>query len=159
MRDLTNEERVQFEQRQAGLDAFVQEGMEVLGEFMNRLELPEPYMVLRNAERYLSPVDSWMRDQVVSSQDRGWIITRIGYFIGELFNQRLGGYWFVEIHPDSPFFLQYVVGRFTGVPSLNARISPFAIAANYVDQPVGRSLSAMTTRVEDQLRQCTSEGV
>src|SRR5262249_1052712 len=145
------------EQRQANLDTFVQEGMEALSNFINRLELPEPYMVLRNAQRYLGPVASWMRDQVIAPEDRIWVITRLGYFIGELLNQRLGGYWLVEKHPDSPYFLQYVVGHFTSLPSLNARISPFALAANYVDQPPGRNLTAVIDRTEEQLRRCTAQ--
>jgi hypothetical protein len=152
MRELTTEERVRLETLQSRLDAFVQEGMEALVEFVNRLELPEPSMVLRNAGAYSSPLDLFMRNQIIMPEDRVWIITRIGYFVGEFLSQRLGGYWFVDKHPDSAYFLQYVVGEFTSLRSLNARISPFALAAYYVDEPPGRSLAAVLARAEDQLR-------
>ena len=157
MRDLTEEERGLLERRRAGLDTFIQESFPVLVDFMERLELPQPHMVLREAEKYLPPVDSWMRSQVVTPKDRIWILTRIGYFIGELLNQRLGGCWFLDEDPQSPYFSQYVVGQFTRVPNTYARISPFALAAHYVDQPPGRSLSDLMTRAEDELHQCTQE--
>ncbi len=157
MRELTEEERGILERRRSGFDAFFQESRPVLVDFMDRLELPEPHMVLRDAERYLLPVDSWMKSQVVMPEDRIWILTRIGYFIGELLNQRFGGYWFLDEDPQSPYFSQYVVGQFTGVPNPYARISPLALAAYYVDQPPGRSLSDLLTGAEEELRQRTQE--
>jgi hypothetical protein len=153
MRKLTTEERGRLEQRQAGLDPFVREGLEFLVDFVNHLGVPEPAKVLRHAESYIQPVDLWLEDQVVAPEDRVWIIARIGYFIGEVLNQRLGGDWFVDTHPDSPYFAQYVVGEFTGLSDPSTRISPFGVAANYVDQPPRRSLSAVIERVVAQLRQ------
>lgn len=153
MRELTLEEQNRLEELERGLHDFVQVALDALGNFMERLELPQPYMVLQDAGAYLSALDSWMREQIVAPDDRIWILTRVGYFLGELLNQRFGGHWFVDDHPASPYFLQYVVGRFTQLPNRHARISPFALAANYVDLSPGRSLSAVVARVEEQLRQ------
>lgn len=153
MRGLTVEERGRLEELQLDLDAFVQEGFEVLGGFIDRLGFPEPYLVLRDAEGFLPGLDLWMSDQVVAPEDRAWIITRIGYFIAELFNQRHTGYWFVDENPESPYFLQYVVGAFALASNTAIRIPPFALAANYVDGEPPRSFTAVIMRVEGQLRQ------
>jgi hypothetical protein len=152
MRELTTDQRALFERRRSQLDAFFEESRPVLVDFMTRLELPEPHLVLKDAVRYLPAVDQWMSAQVVTPEDQNWIGTRIGYFIGEVLNQHLGGHWFVEDDPQSPNFGQYVVGRFTQVPNPSATASPFALAMYYVSQTPSRSLSDLIARVEKELR-------
>ena len=153
MRNLSDEEVAIRGRRRAGLEVFVQESMPVLIDFMERLELPYPDMVLKEAEKYAAPLDAWMRDQVIEPGNRIWILTRIGYFIGELLNQRLGGCWFLDEDAGSPYFLQYVVGQFTRLNNPNARIAPFALADYYVAQPPGRDLLSVIRETEERLRQ------
>ncbi len=153
MRGLTEEENATLNRRLAGLDQFFQESVPVLTDFVQRLELPEPNMVFREADRYIAPIDEWMKDQVIHPEDRIWILTRIGYFIGEFLVQRFGGYWLVDEDPDSPYFLHYVVGRFSRSPQPHMKVSPFALADYFVSEPPGRSLLSVIHRIEEELKQ------
>jgi hypothetical protein len=152
MRELTNDEFALRDKRRAGFDAFFEESRPVLMEFVERLELPEPHSVLLDAAKFLGSVDVWMRDQVIGPDERNWIGTRMGYFIGEFFNQRLGGYWFLDEDTESSYFLHYVVGKFTAISDYDARISPFALANWFVTEKPGRSLTKLVAEVEDGLR-------
>jgi hypothetical protein len=153
MRKLTENERAEVSCRRAGFDRFLEERMPVLKDFMDRLELPNPAMVLVEAERYLAPLDQWIKDQVVSPDDRIWILTRLGYFIGEFLVQRLGGHWFLNDIPDSRFFGRYVVGRFHRITNSNAMVDPFQVAEAFLHELPGRSLSHILAQVESELGQ------
>jgi hypothetical protein len=59
-----------IEHRQKQFDSFLQERMPVLADFMGLLELPDPAMVLVEADRYLPPLDAWLKDQVISPSDK-----------------------------------------------------------------------------------------
>src|SRR5258708_6538850 len=108
MRALTEEERAELDRRLATFEKFLEERMPVLTTFMEQLELPNPAMVLVEADRFLPPLDEWMRDQVITNSDRTWILTRIGYFIGEYLVQKFSGCWFVNDIADSRYFARYV---------------------------------------------------
>ena len=60
--------------------------------------------------------------------------------------------WFLNEIPDSRYFLRYVVGRFAGAPNPAAMVDPFQVADVYLSRPPGRSLSAIVSQVEDELR-------
>src|SRR5208282_6942055 len=96
MRELTQDERAERNRRQVTFGKFLEERMPVLADFIERLELPNPPMVLMEAEWYLPSVDAYMKSQVVPPEDRVWILTRLGYFIGELLVQRFSGCWFLN---------------------------------------------------------------
>ena len=154
MRQLTEAEQMEIDRRNSHFDRFLDERMPVLKDFMERLELPNPAMVLVEAELYLPSVDQWMKDQVVTSNDRAWILTRIGYFIGELLVQRFSGCWFVNDTPDSRFFGRYVVGKFCSPNSRNAMVDPFHVADAYLSHPPARSLTDIIRQVEAELHEC-----
>lgn len=128
MRSLTSEEQQELARRQAGFDSFFNERLPVLKDFMERLNLPKPAMVAMEAEKYLPPLDAFLKAQTIADEDRNWILTRLGYFIGELLVQKLNGIWFTNEVPDSRYFLHYVVGKFTQTPNQGAMIDPFYIA-------------------------------
>jgi hypothetical protein len=153
MREPTDEERALLEHRRHRFEGFLEERMPVLKDFMERLQLPNPAMVLLEADRYLPPLDQWMKTQDVPAEDRVWIITRIGYFVGEWLVQRFGGYWFLNDIPDSRYFGRYVVGRFSRIKLQNpdTMVDPFQVAADYISEPPGRSLSKILGVVEEQL--------
>ena len=153
MRKLTESERAEVDHRRIGFDQFLEERMPVLVDFMERLELPNAPMVLKEAERFLPALDQWMKDQVITPDDRVWIQTRIVYFIGEYLVQQLGGCWFLNEVPNSRFFSRYVVGRFTRVNNPNAMTDPYHISDVYLSEPPGRSLSEILAEVEKELRQ------
>src|SRR5438132_10181874 len=81
MRNLSETEQALRERRRAGFDAFFQESRPVLVDFMKRLGFEEPHAVLLDARKFLGPLDAWMRAQVVGTDQRTWILTRLGYFI------------------------------------------------------------------------------
>ena len=152
MRELTEDEQGELDRRRARIDAFLAERMPVLCEFAQRLELCDPPMIVADPDRFLPSIDAYMRNQVVTPEDRVWILTRLGYLIGEVLIQRLSGSWFLNEIPDSRYFLRYVVGRFAGAPNPAAMVDPFQAAEVYLSQPPGRSLSAIVKEAEDELR-------
>jgi hypothetical protein len=153
MRELSESEKSTLERRKANFDTFFQESVPVLVDFIERLELPDARRVVHEPHLFLPAVDAWMSKQEVAPQDWVWILTRIGYFIGYLFTQRLAGYWLVDEDPESPYFARYVVGDFSRLPNPNQAIEPFALAANYLSLPLGRSLVGEVNRLEKQLLQ------
>ena len=152
MRQLTSDESAKLERNRAKLDPFVREGWDALVDFIDALGLPEPGMVLRVADEYLAPLDQWLSEQVVTPEDRVWLLVRVGYFIGEVLIQRHSGSWFVDEDPDSPYFARFVVGRFTSLPNPLVKIDPLAIASNLVDDPPGRNLLAAVERTDTEIR-------
>lgn len=152
MRELLAEERILRDHRRANFDDFLAERMPVLADFAEALGLQDPAMIVADPERYLPSVDAYMATQVVEPNDRVWILTRIGYFVGEIMVQRLGGCWVLNEIPDSRFFLRYVVGEFVSVPNPNAMVDPFDAAAAFVDEPPGRRLSVLLASVEAAVR-------
>ena len=58
--------------------------MPVLTDLPEALALADPPTIAAEPERYLPSVDEFMRHQVVGTDDRVWIITRLAYLIGEV---------------------------------------------------------------------------
>ena len=152
MRDLTEHEQDERDRRRAGIDAFLAERMPVLSDFAQRLKLRDAPMIVADPGRFLPSIDAYLKDQVVTPEDRVWILTRLGYLIGEALVQRLSGSWFLNETPDSRYFLRYVVGRFAGAANPAAMVDPFQVADACLSQPPGRSLSDTVRQVEDELR-------
>ena len=153
MRELTLDEKDNIDRRKRGFDSFLADRMSVLTDFMQRLELPNPALVLVEADRYLPALDQWLKDQVIEPSDRIWILTRLGYFVGEYLVQKFGGCWFLNEVVDSMYFGNYVVGRFAGISNINAMVDPFSVANTCVAEPPGRSLSMLLKIVEEEITQ------
>jgi hypothetical protein len=137
-----------LESRRSKFGAFVRESDPVLVDFLQRLEFPDPHVVLQDATKYVAPIDAWLRDQTIDPSDRIWILSRIGYFLGELLKQKYGGEWFIDEDPESPYFLQYVMGKFTRATRPFMKLPPFALADFYLSQPPGRSFQNILARVD-----------
>ena len=152
MRELNENEKTLRIRRRAGFDAFFEESRPVLVDFVQRLGLPEPHTVLLYAARFLPAIADWVKDQVVEPEDKTWIVTRLGYFIGEVLNQAWAGHWFLDEDLDSPFFLHYVVGQFARSSDINIRVSPFILADHFVSEPNGRNLEQLVAGVESGLK-------
>lgn len=121
----------------------------LLAEFLGLLALPDPAKVFIEAEPYLPPLDQWLKVQIVNAEDRVWLLTRVGYFVGEYLEQRRGGEWLVNEIPDSRYFARYVMGRFDNNP--NAMVDPFEVADICISEPPGRSLLRLLDRVEKEI--------
>lgn len=151
MRQLTSEENKILAERKAKFDKFLNERMPVLVDFISALNIPSPHYVLLNAENFIDPLDSYLKNQTIEEEDKNWLITRIGYFLGELFVQKFGGYWFINETPDTRTFLRYVVGGF-GKTNSNIAIDPFEIAKDYANELDGRSLKKYIEEIYSELR-------
>jgi len=151
MRVLSNNELELLEHRKAGFDVFLEERMPILVDFAERLSIEKPYEIIINPARFIRPIDSFMANQAIDSDDRTWILTRIGYLIGEWFVQKLDGCWKLNSIPDSIFFARYVISDFSGVNNPNAMADPFSIAEEYIDSPPPRNLDKLLNSVVDDL--------
>lgn len=151
MRELTDAEQAELKRRKEKQGKFLAERLPVLADFAERLELPNSIMIVNDPASYLPAIDDFMRDQIVEPEDRAWIMTRIGYFIGELLVQRQGGCWFLNEIPDSRFFLRYVVGKFRRGINPYAMVDPFNVADEYLAELPGQSLQNIVNEVESEL--------
>jgi hypothetical protein len=150
---LSEDKRTLLAKRRDGFEQFIAERMPVLSEFMASLELPEPEFVLVDAESFLAPLDQWLAKQTIDKVDRDWLLTRVGYYVGEYLVQQLAGCWLLCEAPDSPLFGHYVVGQFGKVDNPRALADPFEAATVLVDQPRGRSLTAVIEQVVREIQQ------
>lgn len=152
MRELTSDEVATLERRRARLEPFLAARMPTLADFAEALGLESPPLIVAEPTRYLPAVDAFMRDQVVELADREWILTRLGFFIGEVLVQRLGGCWLLNEQPDTRFFLRYVVGSFPRARHPSAMVDPFHVADTYLATGPGRSLTQLLAEVEAEAR-------
>ena len=152
MRELTDEERRTLEERRANFDQFVNERMDVLNDFAERLGLNEPWRIVQNPDLFLPAIHVFMCRQIVRPDARVWILVRLGYLIGEILVGRLGGYWLLNENPETRTFLRYVVGGFSRIKNSNAVVDALAVAAEFVDQPAERHLTPLIAEVESELR-------
>lgn len=151
MRELTEMEMTDLGRRKAQFDSFLEQRMPVLTNFIERLELPNAPLALVEADTFLPAISQYMESQRIDAGDRTWILTRIGYFIGEWLVQRYDGCWYLNEAPDTRYFLRYVVGKFTGISNQNAMIDPFSIAEEFVDSPCPRNLINVLADVDSEL--------
>lgn len=133
------------------MDSFLSERMPVLAEFVELLKLPDPLLVLVEAEKYLPAIDQWLGPQEVTPADHHWLCVRIGYFVGEYLVQKFGGCWFLDEIPDSRYFGHYVVGQFTRCANHRAMVDPLLVAEVCISEPAGRSLVAIIQEVQKEL--------
>lgn len=149
MRPMNPAEESAVATRRAQFDAFYSELIPVLVSFVDRLGITPAHAVLTDAVAFAPLVGTALRDmQVESSEDRVWLLTRVGYFVGEYLVQHHGGCWFVNDDPDSASFARFVVGRFAALGGSQARVDPFAVAAEYVDSLPGVDLPALLADVD-----------
>ena len=126
--------------RMAEFETFRAERLPVLHEFCKALGLDEPHEVLIEPNKFLPLLDSGFQHAVISEENRAWLVTRIGYYIGECLISLLGGYWLVDQDPLSPSFARYVVGDFSFEGANSEVIDPFEIAQRYATTPAPRFL-------------------
>lgn len=151
---MTSEEMLLLEKRKAGFDQFYQELMPVLVDFAGKLGINPAHEVLQHAGQFAPYFDQALQSMVVANeQERFWLLTRIGYFIGEYFAQKYAGCWYVNDIQGSRYFGRYVVGRFSRLSNPRAALDPFLIAQAYVDAPVPRHLVKSLAEVDTDLAQ------
>lgn len=138
-----------LQKRMNDFEGFYKSLLPSLVEFIGLLGISPAHEVLKSAAQFSPLVERATQNMVSESEeDRVWLITRMAYFIGEVFVQRFGGCWFVDELPDTKYFAHYVVGKFGAGIKSNAMIDPFEIATVYVDGPFPRNLNELLSSVE-----------
>lgn len=128
--------------RLAGFAAFRTERLPVLHQFVEAIGGGEnAYEVLNTPAKFLPLLEHSFNSLAVEEHNRVWLITRIGYFIGEYLLTAYYGCWQVDQDPQSTTFARYVVGDFSYAPRPGLSVDPFDIAQRYVDGPLPRSLA------------------
>lgn len=126
--------------RMAEFETFRAERLPVLHEFCKALGFDQPHEVLNEPQKFLPLLDRGFQHAVISEENRVWLVTRIGYYIGEYLISLLGGYWLVDKNPRSPSFSRYVVGDFSCEGANAEIIDPFDIAQRYATTSTPRFL-------------------
>ena len=141
-----------LKRRQDQFENFHNELIPSLVYFAKRPGIEPAHEILNHACAFKEPIDAALQSLAVEDNaDRIWLISRVGYFIGEYFAQKFGGHWFVNDIEGSKFFTRYVVGRFTARVRPNAMIDPFDAAQACVDRPIPRSLDSVLNGIEHDL--------
>ena len=128
-------------QRLAGFAVFKAERLPVLHQFVEAIGGENAYEVLNTPAKFMPLLERSFNSLVVEDHNRVWLITRIGYFIGEYLLAAYDGCWQVDQDPRSTAYARYVVGDFSCAPLPGLSVDPFAIAQRYVDGPLPRSLA------------------
>ncbi|WP_411381639.1 hypothetical protein [Pseudomonas sp. MPB26] len=126
--------------RAAEFPAFRSERLPVLHKFCESLGFDQPHEVLIEPKKFLFQLDSGFQHADINEEDRVWLVTRIGYYIGEYLNSLFGGYWLLDEDLSSPSFARYVVGDFSTAGVKTKTVDPFEIAQRYATTPAPRFL-------------------
>lgn len=128
--------------------AFKSEKDPVLEEFLTALGLPPQTKEIPSLLRHL---DSVLKMELFEQDDFPWLVTRLGYFVGDFFVQKFGGKWFLNQIPETKFFLRYVVGDFNRITNRSALIDPHLIAYDFIRSSPPRDLVKLVEAVEGEL--------
>lgn len=126
--------------RLAEFAVFKAERLPVLHQFVEAIGGENAYEVLIAPAKFLPLLEQSFNHLVVEEHNRVWLITRIGYFVGEYLLTAYDGCWQVDEDPRSRAFARYVVGDFSYPPRPGLSVDPFDIAQRYVDAALPRSL-------------------
>ena len=150
MRDLTQQEMAQRDERRQQFADFKEEIEVVLIDLAQGLGLEERAL-LTEPEAHLAVIDKLVTEQEVDEQLRRQLLARVGCLVGQMLCARLQGYWIIDETPDSPHFLHFVVGRFNQLTSPALMADPFAVAAAYLDQMQVKDLAGLIGAVINEL--------
>ncbi len=141
-----------LDKRRAAFEEFYSNLAPALVDFIDKMGIKPAHQVLKHAVQYARYLERALeRLEVVGEEDRIWLLTRLGYFIGEYFAQQHGGCWYLNEVSGSRYFGRYVVGRFARLGNAGLMIDPFQVAQVYVDSPVPRQLERLLAEVEAEL--------
>jgi hypothetical protein len=146
---VTPEQNALIEKRKREFDAFYDELMPCLVDFVGRMGITPAHEVLRHAPMFVPNLSLALKDLVVVDEGDGvWLLTRLGYFIGEYFAQKYSGAWYVNENPTSKYLGRYVVGKFAIRTQRELNIDPFVMAEAYVSTPTPRILALESILLE-----------
>lgn len=146
---MTSEESRLLEKRRIGFDDFYKELIPALVEFVGRMGISPAHEVLKNAVLFAPDLDLALQNlEVTDEQDKVWLLTRMGYFVGEYFAQKYAGCWYLNEIAGSRYFGRYVVGQFDKLSSPTLTVDPFQVAQAYVEATPPRRLQGLLAEVD-----------
>ncbi len=150
--DLTPEQQRIIHEREVKFEAFLESRFSALKNFAEDLGFDNPHEILLEAEKFLHPISEYLKDQEIDDEDRNWITTIIGYFIGELFAQKYNGAWLIEKNGTSSKFGRYIIGQMSDQGrQIHGTVDSFEIARTYLLEPINRDLEKIVLKERDQL--------
>jgi hypothetical protein len=145
-----------IEKRKSELENFVKESFPVSVDFAGRLGLSNPHEILMDfnclKNFIFSTVNDFMKSQTIEPDDRVWIITRIGYLLGEYFKGKYSGYWAVNENKDSVQYGHYVIFAASPTANVTYPIDVLGAAATFVDQHPERNLVNLIKEIEEAIK-------
>ena len=145
-----NHMNLDIEERKKLFEAFRSERLPVLHEFSTNLGFENPHEILLLPEKYLGALDEWLSGQEITEENKIWLATRIGYYLGEYFVAKYDGSWSVCEVENSKYYGHYVVGEFTEFKD-NAIFNPIEAAMELANQPINRSLMNLVNEISSSL--------
>jgi len=125
-----------LEKRRAAFDSFRKERLPVLHKFSEAMGFENPHEILIFPKIFVGPIGDFIDSQVVSEANRVWLITRLGYFVGEIFSKEMNGFWMLDERMESETFSRYVIGDDDKII-----IDPFRFSQEYVDSAPPRNFA------------------
>lgn len=146
------EEMMLLEKRKSGFDKFYKELIPTLVDFVGKLGINPAHEVLKNAIQFAPYLDNALQNMAIADEeDKVWLLTRLGYFIGEYFAQKYGGCWYVNEMQGSRYFGRYVVGKFSRLRNASLMLDSFQIAQAYIEEQMPRQLQKLLNEVDAEL--------
>jgi len=149
---MTAEEARLINRRKADFGKFYSELLPALVDFVEKMGITPAHEVLKQANQYVPYLERALQNMAVGDEaDRVWLVTRLGFFVGEYFVQKYGGCWYVNDISGSTYCGRYVVGQFSTLNNSALMLDPFEIAQAYVNEPMPRTLARLLEEVDSEL--------
>lgn len=142
---------IDIAKRKESFEAFRKERLPVLHEFSTNLGFENPHEILLSPESFLKKIHEWLSEQEIKENDKVWLTTRIGYYLGELFIIKYDGCWSVCESENSKHYGQYVINEFSAFENPNALFNPFEAAMELINEPKKRSLVNLVNEISSSL--------
>ncbi len=121
-----------FASRKANFSQFLEERMPVLVQFATALGAQEPYCILDEPHLFLPGISEWLSHHEIAPEESTWLLTRLGYLVGELLVMKYSGAWLFNEMEGSRYYGRYVVGQFAALDNGAVQVDPFEVAAKAI---------------------------
>jgi len=149
---MTPEQKQLLDKRKEDFPAFYEQLIPSLVDFVGKMGISPAHEVLKNAPMFVPLLSTALQNlDVVDEQDKVWLLTRLGYFIGEYFTQKYSGAWYPNENPASRYFARYVVGKFNMNSERELNLDPFMLAEAYISAAMPRALEPLLDEAEQEL--------
>lgn len=149
---MTTQQQQLLDKRKRDFPVFYEQLIPSLVDFIEMMGISPSHEVLKSAPMFVPLLSTALQNlECVDEQDKIWLLTRLGYFIGEYFTQKYSGAWYLNENPTSRYFARYVVGKFSVESERELNIDPFIIAEAYISTATPRDLESIMNEAEQEL--------